>query len=97
MSLIGCAAMLSAPSCFAERLRRRAARDALRGIGLPLVLQLALSGCGGSASETPFPAEPADVDLGPAGEEERAEPASPTTPKGAQPTPSSPRVEPKER
>jgi len=35
-----------------------------------LILAGVLGGCLGSASETPWPAEPADVDLGPAGEEE---------------------------
>lgn len=29
-----------------------------------------LLGCGGSSSETPWPREPDDVDLGPAGEKE---------------------------
>jgi hypothetical protein len=29
---------------------------------------LALAACGGSASETPWPSEPEDVDLGPIGE-----------------------------
>jgi len=34
---------------------------------------LHLAGCGGSASQTPFPPEPNDVDLGPAGEQEKAD------------------------
>jgi hypothetical protein len=37
------------------------------------VLIAALAGCGGSASQTPFPPEPSDVDLGPAGEQEKAD------------------------
>jgi hypothetical protein len=32
-----------------------------------------LGGCGGSASETPWPTEPDDVDLGPIGESQREE------------------------
>ena len=42
---------------------------ALAFVGLALVL----AACGGSASETPFPPEPADVDLGPAGEQDKAD------------------------
>jgi hypothetical protein len=34
---------------------------------------LGLVGCGGSSSETPWPREPDDVDLGPAGEKETEE------------------------
>lgn len=35
-----------------------------------------LAGCGGSASETPWPIEPDNVDLGPAGETRRDDPPS---------------------
>ena len=35
---------------------------------------VALSGCGGSASESPWPPEPNDVDLGPSGEQEASQP-----------------------
>lgn len=35
---------------------------------------IALSGCGGSASESPWPPEPNDVDLGPSGEQEALQP-----------------------
>lgn len=34
------------------------------------LLLVVASACGGSASESPWPPEPADVDLGPAGERE---------------------------
>jgi hypothetical protein len=34
---------------------------------------LVLGACGGSASETPWPTEPDDVDLGPIGESQREE------------------------
>ncbi len=37
------------------------------------VSSLALSACGGSASETPWPVEPENIDLGPAGETKRAD------------------------
>ncbi|NUP11274.1 MAG: hypothetical protein HOW73_34950 [Polyangiaceae bacterium] len=55
-----------------------------------VVLGLFAAGCWGSASESPWPAEPADVDLGPAGEEELRNPgrnsAKPTaTPESTQP------------
>jgi hypothetical protein len=36
--------------------------------GLAALFVLVFAGCLGSASETPWPPEPADVDLGPAGE-----------------------------
>jgi hypothetical protein len=39
----------------------------LRGTTLALFAMITF-GCAGSSSETPWPPEPADVDLGPAGE-----------------------------
>jgi hypothetical protein len=48
------------------RLRRLA-------LGFGLALGLGLGACGGSASETPWPTEPDDVDLGPLGESQREE------------------------
>jgi len=49
---------------------------------------LAGAACWGSASESPWPAEPADVDLGPAGEEELRNPGrTPATPTQAKPQP----------
>lgn len=80
--------MLSFPLCLASGPPRRLAR-----LALPLIACVAIVGCGGSASETPFPAEPADVDLGPAGEQERPEPTTPASEpsaeKGGDPKPSS--------
>ncbi len=46
--------------------------SAPRALALALFV-LTVSACGGSASETPFPPEPLDVDLGPAGEQEKAD------------------------
>jgi hypothetical protein len=43
-----------------------------------VVLALALLGCGSSASETPWPAEPEGKLLGPAGELEKPEEGRPT-------------------
>lgn len=40
-----------------------------------MIWALWLVACGGSASESPWPPEPSDVDLGPAGEEELSKPA----------------------
>lgn len=54
-------------SCSPRRLRP------LRALAL-LLLAFASGACWGSASESPWPAEPADVDLGPAGEEELRNP-----------------------
>ena len=65
-------------------------------VGFALVLgslSLPLSACGGSASETPWPVEPENIDLGPAGETRRnddlikkpessAEPAGKAAPEG---------------
>lgn len=55
-----------------------------------LVTVLLASACGGTASETPWPKEPEDVDLGPAGEAERARGGDATrsaNPDAAKPTP----------
>lgn len=48
---------------------------------LPLFALVAASGCGGSSSETPWPVEPDNVDLGPVGES-RAEEEPTAKPKG---------------
>jgi hypothetical protein len=40
-------------------------------LSLPLVLVALASGCGGSSSETPWPAEPEGPALGPSGETAR--------------------------
>lgn len=56
---------------------------------LPLLALLAASGCGGSASETPWPVEPDNVDLGPVGES-RAEEETTAKPKAAPPSSANP-------
>lgn len=69
---------------------------ALRSLALLPVLALFFAGCGGSASETPWPVEPQGAALGPAGENtegadpddgavtnEREDPAQPGEPKKA--------------
>lgn len=43
--------------------------------------------CTGTSSETPWPAEPADVDLGPGAEEERANQDASSRPAPAEQTP----------
>lgn len=45
-------------------------RTSLFKLAVMAAMCVAASGCWGSASESPWPAEPADVDLGPAGEAE---------------------------
>jgi hypothetical protein len=46
-------------------------RDVKRASILGLALAAACAACGGSASETPWPVEPENVDLGPSGETRR--------------------------
>lgn len=48
--------------------------NVIRGWFVASVVVCGLVGCGGSASESPWPAEPLDVDLGPAGEQEAQKP-----------------------
>jgi hypothetical protein len=40
-------------------------------LGLAFAVACSLAACGGTSSETPWPVEPDDVDLGPAGELQR--------------------------
>lgn len=48
--------------------------NAVRGWFVRVGIIGGLAGCGGSASESPWPPEPLDVDLGPAGEQEAHQP-----------------------
>lgn len=61
---------------------------------VPLLLVIGAVGCGGTNSETPWPVEPEDVDLGPEGEARKVEElrrptTKPPAPPPADPTPGS--------
>lgn len=61
-------------------------------VGTVIAISVAglVSACGGSASETPWPVEPENIDLGPAGETRRDEDLTKKPDGKAEPSPEAP-------